>query len=137
MPKRDAVVEEPQVEQVEKAESVGDTVEEAPKASKSKGKKVVKENVLLEKIKKFLKEYKMEAEVEEVVEKRVTMEGISKPVVFLSFKDGATGIGKFLYNHFLSENIDSSYLMFEVLPPTSEDSDDALLSFYEISENEL
>ena len=134
MPKREAVVEEPQVEQ---AETVGDTVEETPKASKSKGKKVVKENVLLEKIKKFLKEYKMEAEVEEVVEKRVTMEGISKPVVFLSFKDGTDGIGKFLYKHFLSENIDSSYLMFEVLPPTSEDSDDALLSFYEISENEL
>ena len=134
MPKREAVVEEPQVEQAETVES---TVEETPKASKSKGKKVVKENVLLERIKKFLKEYKMEAEVEEVVEKRVTMEGISKPVVFLSFQDGANGIGKFLYNHFLSENIDSSYLMFEVLPPTSEDSDDALLSFYEISENEL
>ena len=134
MPKREAVVEEPQIEQ---AESVGDTVEETPKASKAKGKKVVKENVLLERIKKFLKEYKMEAEVEEAVEKRVTMEGISKPVVFLSFKDGANDIGKFLYNHFLSENIDSSYLMFEVLPPTSEDSDDALLSFYEISENEL
>lgn len=134
MPKREAVVEEPQVEQAETVES---TVEEAPKASKAKGKKVVKENVLLEKIKKFLKEYKMEAEVEEVVEKRVTMEGISKPVVFLSFQEGAKGIGKFLYNHFLSENIDSSYLMFEVLPPTSEDSDDALLSFYEISENEL
>ena len=134
MPKREAVVEEPQVEQAETVES---TVEETPKASKSKGKKVVKENVLLERIKKFLKEYKMEAEVEEVVEKRVTMEGISKPVVFLSFTNGAEGIGKFLYNHFLSENIDSSYLMFEVLPPTSEDSDDALLSFYEISENEL
>ena len=134
MPKREAVVEEPQIEQ---AESVGDTVEETPKASKAKGKKVVKENVLLERIKKFLKEYKMEAEVEEAAEKRVTMEGISKPVVFLSFKDGANSIGKFLYNHFLSENIDSSYLMFEVLPPTSEDSDDALLSFYEISENEL
>lgn len=134
MPKRDAVVEEPQIEQAETVES---TVEEAPKASKPKGKKVVKENVLLEKIKKFLKEYKMEAEVEEAVEKRVTMEGISKPVVFLSFTNGAEGIGKFLYNHFLSENIDSSYLMFEVLPPTSEDSDDALLSFYEISENEL
>ena len=134
MPKREVVVEEPQIEQ---AESVGDTVEETPKASKPKGKKVVKENVLLERIKKFLKEYKMEDEVEEAVEKRVTMEGISKPVVFLSFKDGANDIGKFLYNHFLSENIDSSYLMFEVLPPTSEDSDDALLSFYEISENEL
>lgn len=126
MPKREPVAEEPQ--------EVQEAVAESKPAKKTAGKKVIKENILLKRISKLIDGYGLSEQIEEIVEKRVTSEGISKPTVFVTFKEPKKNIGEFLYEHFL-QDISGSFLMFEVLEPT-EGEDDALLAFFEFDENE-
>lgn len=126
MPKREPVAEEPQVTK--------EAVAEGTPAKKTGGKKLVKENVLLKRINKLIDDYGLSDQVEEIVEKRVTASGVSKPTVFVTFKEPKKNIGEFLYEHFL-QDVSGSFLMFEVLEPT-EGEDDALLAFFEFDENE-